>query len=490
MKRRSFVKAALGTAVASYLPSVQSLAAEISALTLTGRETTLSEAMLKEFSSALRGDVVLPGDTDYDHVRSAWNGAFDKRPALIARCHGAADVTEAVNFARSNELVTAVRAGGHSMAGKSVCEGGIVIDVSRMDGVGVDPSNHTARADAGVLLRGLDHEAQHFGLATTAGVVSHTGLAGLTLGGGLGRLQRKHGLTIDNLLGVNIVTADGKWQHASRDENADLFWGVRGGGGNFGIVTEFEYQLHTVGPTVLNVANVYPYEQVREMLEFYFEFMQDAPDDLYIGAGLINRDGGSPLAIISGCFFGDAKEADKLLQPLQSFGNPVVQNIGPINYAELQQRNDDNNPHGRKYYSKSGFFNDVGSDLINNLVDGFDRAVTPRTVVLVSPFGGAVGRVAPEDTAFYHRDAQFNIEVALSWEDADVSADNIEWGRDFWRDVAPFASRGFYVNTEMDPSESRLRQNYGSNYDRLVELKNKYDPNNMFRLNANIKPNA
>lgn len=348
VKRRSFVKAALGTAVASYMPTAQSIAADIPALTLTGQETTLSEAMLKELSASLRGDVVLPGDADYDHVRRAWNGAFEKRPALIARCHGVADVTEAIHFARSNELVTAVRAGGHSMAGKSVCEGG-----------------------------------------------------------------------------------------------------------NFGIVTAFEYQLHTVGPTVLNVANVYPYAQAREMLEFYFEFMQDAPDDLYIGAGLINRYSGSP-----------------------------------INYVKLQQRNDDNNPHGRKYYSKSGFFNDVGSDLINNLVDGFDRAVTPRTVVLVSPLGGAVGRVTPDDTAFYHRDAQFNIEVALSWEDADVSADNIEWGRDFWRDVAPFASRGFYVNTEMDPSESRLRQNYGSNYDRLVDLKYKYDPKNMFRLNANIKPNA
>ena len=490
MRRRDFVSAALGTSVAACLPIDKALVSELPALTLTGGETTLTQAEVNEFAATLRGDLLLPSDANYDQARRAWNGVFDKRPALIARCKGAADVTQAVNFARSHELITAVRAGGHSMAGKSVCEGGIVIDVSPMQSVRVDPEQRRARVDAGVLLGGLDQEAQQFGLATTAGVVSHTGAAGLTLGGGLGRLQRKHGLTIDNLKAVHMVTADGCWLRANGEENADLFWGVRGGGGNFGVVTSFEYQLHPVGPSVLNVANLYPIDQAREVLEFYFEFMQDAPDDLYIGAGMIKRPDGTAMAMISGCFFGSFKAADALLEPLRTFGKPVVQNIAPIDYLALQSRNDDNNPHGRKYYSKSGFFNDIDSNLINTMIEGFDGAVANQTGILISPFGGAVGRVDPGDTAFFHRDAQFNIEVAISWEDAARSEEYIEWGRAFWRTMAPFVSRGFYVNTEMDPSQQRLQQNYGANYDRLVALKNRYDPQNLFRLNANIRPSV
>ena len=490
MRRRDFVNAALSSAAAACLPIDRALGSVLPAVTTAGQETTLTRAEIAEFAAALRGALLLPDDAGYDQARRAWNGVFDKRPALIARCNGASDVIQAVNFARSHELLTAVRAGGHSMAGKSVCEGGIVIDVSPMQGVRVDPVSRTARINAGVLLRGLDHEAQQFGLATTAGVVSHTGAAGLTLGGGLGRLQRKHGLTIDNLRAVDIVTADGRWRRANAEENADLYWGVRGGGGNFGVVTSFEYQLHSVGPTVLSVASMYPIAQAREALEFYFEFMQDAPDDLYLGAGMIKRPDGSVFALISGCYFGPFEAADSLLQPLREFGKPMVQRIAPIDYLALQSRNDDNNPHGRKYYSKSGFFNDIDPELIQTLVERFDGAVAKQTVLLVSPFGGAVARVDPSDTAFYQRDARFNIEIALSWEDAALSDGHIEWGRDFWRAVVPFASRGFYVNTEMDPGERRLRENYGGNYDRLVALKNRYDPHNLFRLNANIKPSV
>ena len=490
MKRRDFVNSALSAAIAANLPTLANAESALPALSLSGQEISLTGAETAEFAAGLRGDLILPTHTDYDQARRAWNGAFDKRPAMIARCKGASDVVQAVDFARSHELVTAVRAGGHSMAGKSICEGGIVIDVSSMRGVRVDPQRKTARVNAGELLRGLDHEAQQFGLATTAGVVSHTGVAGLTLGGGLGRLHRKHGLTIDNLLSADVVTADGKWLRTNASENSDLFWGIRGGGGNFGVVTSFEYQLHPVGPSVLSIASIYPLEQAQDVLKFYFDFMRDAPDDLYLGAGMFKRADGTMFAMIAGCYFGPVDKADALLQRLQDFGKPSVQRIAPINYAALQQRNDANNPHGRKYYSKSGFFNDVDSSLIKTLTERFDRALTNQTVVLVSPFGGAVGRVDPGDTAFYHRDAQFNIEVALSWDDAAVSEQNIEWGRDFWRAVAPFASRGFYVNTEMDPSERRLRENYGANYDRLVGLKNQYDPNNQFRLNANIRPSG
>ncbi len=488
MKRRDFVAAALGAATAACVPFERAGGRSVTAITTSGRDISLTAAEVGEFSASLAGPLLTPGDVGYDEARRAWNGVFDKRPALIARCQGAADVIQAVQFARTHNLLTAVRAGGHSMAGKSVCERGLMIDVSPMRGVRVDPQARTARIDAGVLLGALDHEAQKHGLATTAGVVSHTGAAGLTLGGGLGRLQRKHGLTIDNLRAVDIVTAEGQWLRASQDENADLFWGLRGGGGNFGVVTSFEYRLHRVGPTVLSVAFLYPFEQARAVLEFYIDYMREAPDDLYLGAGMIKRPGAGVATLISGCFFGPTDTAEKLLQPLREFGKPSVERIGPIQYVDLQRRNDDNNPHGRNYYSKSGFFNDIDSRLIDALLENIRFPESRGTNLLISPFGGAVSRVAPDATAFFHRDGQFNIELSLSWSEAEASEKHIAWGREYWRWLAPFASRGFYVNTEMDPGERRLRANYGDNYDRLVALKNRYDPTNLFRLNANIKP--
>jgi len=488
MKRRKFITGALSLATAACAPVQRPASGSISAINSAGQGTSLTGGDVKDLAASLQGPLLTAGDAGYDVARKAWNGVFDKRPALIARCQGTADVMRAVNFARSHDLLTAVRAGGHSMAGKSICEGGIVIDVSQMTGVRVDPHARAARIDAGVLLGALDHETQQHGLATTAGVVSHTGAAGLTLGGGLGRLQRKHGLTIDNLKAVDIVTADGQWHRANADENPDLFWGVRGGGGNFGVVTSFEYQLHQVGPSVLNVAFLYPFEQASDVLKFYVEFMSNAPDDLYLGAGIISRGESPAVVAISGCFFGEFADAERVLEPLRKFGKPAVTRVGPIDYVALQKRNDGNNPHGRKYYSKSGFFNDIGTPLIETLLERLEQPESRGTALLVSPFGGAMGRVSSDATAFFHRDSQFNIELALGWNDAAASAQHVAWGREYWQAVSPFASRGFYVNTEMEPSEQRLRANYGSNYDRLVGIKNQYDPGNMFRLNANILP--
>lgn len=489
MKRRKFVKSALSSAAIASVPFTRAKAADLSAKTLSGEETVLSEAELKGFDESLRGRLFKPNTEGYDQVRKIWNGAWnDKRPALVARCSGIKDVINAVEFARTHDLLVALRGGGHSISGKSICEGGMVIDMSAMDGVHVDPFAQTARLESGVLLGALDRASQHFGLATTAGVVSHTGAAGLTLGGGIGRLQRKHGLTIDNLLSADVVTPDGRFLRASSEENQDLFWGLRGGGGNFGIVTSFEYQLHKVGPKVLNVSFMYPISEAKDVLNFYFDFNMNTPDDLYIGAGMAIPPGERGFAMISGCYFGDFAEGERLIEPLRKFGKPMFSNVGPIEYVDLQSRNDRNNEHGHHYYAKSGFFTDIETAVIDNAVDRFTGTDSRRTLLLISPFGGEVGRVADDATAFPHRDTQYQIEISSGWEDAELSDGNVQWCRNYWDALEPFTSGGFYVNFMIDQQQEKLNENYRGNYDRLVALKNKYDPTNFLRLNANIEP--
>ncbi|NKB45358.1 MAG: FAD-binding protein [Alphaproteobacteria bacterium] len=490
MKRRDFVTSALGAAAISSVPYTRASANDLSAKTLSGGETVLSNAEIKEFGDSLRGKLLRPTSDGYDRARKVWNGVWnDQRPALVARCSGIKDVLNAVEFARTHDLLVALRGGGHSISGKSICEGGMVIDMSLMDSVHVDPFEKTARVEPGVLLGALDRASQHFGLATTAGVVSHTGAAGLTLGGGIGRLQRKHGLTIDNLLSADVITPDGQFLRASEADNADLFWGLRGGGGNFGIVTSFEYQLHHVGPKVLNVSFMYPISEAKDVLNFYFDFNMNAPDDLYIGAGLAMPPGESGFAMISGCYFGDFAEGERLIEPLRKFGKPLFSNVGPIDYVDLQSRNDRNNQHGHFYYAKSGFFTDIETAVIDNAVDRFEGTSSRRTLLLISPFGGAVGRVAEDATAFTHRDTQYQIEISSGWEDDSLSDDNVQWCRRYWDALEPFTSGGFYVNFIVDQQQQqRLNENYRGNYDRLVALKNKYDPTNFLRLNANIEP--
>jgi hypothetical protein len=489
MKRRDVLMTSLGAAAAASAPYTKASASDVSANTLKGEQTVLTKAELKEFGDSLRGKLLLPSSDGYDQARKIWNGMWnDKRPALVARCSGIKDVLNAVKFARTHDLLVALRGGGHSISGKSICEGGMVIDMSPMDSVHVDPFEKTARVEPGVLLGALDRASQHFGLATTAGVVSHTGAAGLTLGGGIGRLQRKHGLTIDNLISADVITPDGRFLRASQEDNQDLFWGLRGGGGNFGIVTSFEYQLHQVGPKVLNVSFMYPLSDAKDVLNFYFDFNMNTPDDLYIGAGLVIPPGEPGFAMISGCYFGELEEGERLLEPLRKFGIPMFGNIGPIDYVDLQSRNDRNNAHGHYYYAKSGFFTDIETAVVDNAVDRFAGTASRRTLLLISPFGGAVGRVAEDATAFSHRDTQYQIEISSGWENADFSDGNVQWCRRYWDALEPLTSGGFYVNFLVDQGQQQVNENYRGNHDRLVALKNKYDPTNFLRLNANIKP--
>jgi FAD/FMN-containing dehydrogenase len=412
---------------------------------------------------------------------------FDRKPALIAQCSGPVDVINAVNFARDNNLLLAVRAGGHSLSGKSVCDGGMMIDLTRMNSVRVDPQRKTARVEGGALLRALDHESQRFGLAVTSGTVSHTGVAGLTLGGGLGRIARMYGLTSDNLLSVDIVTADGKYQRASADENPELFWGLRGGGGNFGVVTSLEYQLHTFGPDMLGCTVMYPMSQARDVLNYVNEFAPTTDRELTMSGVMIMPPNGKAFTIITASYAGNMVRGEKQLAPLMNFGKPFNASIKLKNYLDMQTDNDANLAHGRKYYMKSGYMTEVKPRFIDELVERFEPSPKRNNVVILNQLGGAIADRPADATAYSHRYANFDLLIGAAWDNAADSEENLAWGRNYWKEVADYTS-GFYVNNAMDESTKAVGKNYLGNYKRLVKLKNEYDPANLFRLNANIKP--
>jgi FAD/FMN-containing dehydrogenase len=466
-------------------------------VTTIAGEVKLDRAALDELEASFGGQLVRPGDPAYDEHRMIWNASIDRSPALIARCSGVADVIAAVRFARETGLVVAVRGGGHSFPGQSTCDGGIVIDLSPMKGIRVDPDARTARAQAGVLWGELDRETQAFGLATTGGIVTHTGVAGLTLGGGIGWIQRKYGLTIDQLLSVDLITAEGEFVKASATENADLFWGVRGGGGNFGIVTEFEFRLHPLGPIVMAGPVFWPMEESPKVLRFYRDWIAEAPDELM--TIVVHRKApplpfvpqelhGKLVVAVVCCYAGPVEDGERVVRPLKSFGSPVVDACQPKPYVAQQAMFDPAFPHGRWYYMRACDVAEMNDDVIDITVDHSMRIRSPLTAFPIWQMGGAVPRVGDDETAFGDRGAGHTFNITCSTETAQGFDEEREWARGFWSALEPYHT-SVYVNFLMDEGEERVREAYGPRkYDRLKELKRRYDPDNFFRLNQNISP--
>ncbi len=450
----------------------------------------IHEAVIADFRSSLRGDLLTPADDGYDAARVVWNAMIDRRPALIARCHGVSDVSSAVNVAREQGLVVAVRGGGHNVSGNAVCDGGLMIDLSPMASIRVDPMARTARAEPGVLWKDLDHETQSFGLATTGGTISATGIAGLTLGGGVGWLSGKHGMAIDNLLSVDIVTADGQLRHASPSEDPELFWGIRGAGANLGIVTSFEYRLHPVGPMVVGGLVIHPIERASDVLRFYRDFATAQPDELTTYAALLSLPDGTPVIALACCYAGDIEEGERIVTPLKLHGQPIVDTVGPMPYTALQSMLDGAFPYGRQNYWKSGYVNSINDAAIETIVEQTRVIPSPHTVILIQDFHGAAGRVPNDATAFAHRDAPHSIAILSNWADPADNERQIAWTRAFFAALEPEMTQGVYVNELGDEGNDRVRHAYGDNYDRLAALKAEYDPTNLFRMNQNISPTS
>ncbi|PGF17640.1 FAD-linked oxidase [Natrinema sp. CBA1119] len=458
--------------------------------------TPVDDGAIDGFGEGLHGELLRPEDPNYDETRAIWNGMIDKRPALIVRAMGVSDVIAAVTFAREHDLPLAVRGGGHNIAGNAVCDDGLMLDLSAMRSVHVDPEGKTARVEPGATLADFDHEAQAFGLATPLGINSTTGVAGLTLGGGFGWLTRKFGMTVDNLRSVDIVTADGELRHASDDENPDLFWGVRGGGGNFGVVTSFEFDLHEVGPEVLAGMVVYRGADAPDVLRHVRDFNEDAPDEATVWIVLRKAPPlpflpedvhGEDVIVVVPFYAGDIAEGEAVLAPVREYGEPIADVVGPHRYAEFQQAFDPLLTEGARNYWKSHNFRAIPDGAIDTVVDYARRLPSPLSEIFFGQIGGAMGRVPSDATAFPHRDAEYGMNVHTRWEDPAMDDECITWAREFFDAMAPYATGGVYVNfISEDEGEEDL--GYGENYDRLAEIKAAYDPDNLFRMNQNVEP--
>ena len=457
---------------------------------VTTPSTVLADATIDTWQGRLHGQLLRPGDDRYEHARRVWNGHLDRRPALIVRCPGVADVIEAVHFARGNDLLVAVRGGAHNAAGHATCDGGIVLDLTPMKGIRVDPARRTAQAQAGLLWGEFDRETQVFGLATTGGTVSNTGISGLTLGGGEGWLQGKYGLTIDNLLSADVVTADGTCLHASATEHVDLFWGLRGGGGNFGIVTSFAYRLHEVGPLVLGGMVIHPLAKAREVRRFAQEFFATMPDEAMIFPALVTTPDGMPAAVLLLGYSGPLAEGERVLAPARTFGPPLADLVQPMPYVVRQTLNDEAfGTHGVQRYWKSGDARTLSDALIEVMMEGAMTVTSPMSAMAIAPFWGASARVAPEATAFGLRANQWDVNVVAQWVDPAESEQHMAWARKVWEHLEPLTGGTAYINhIAGDDRPEKVRASYGPNYERLMALKNQYDPTNLFRLNPNIRP--
>ncbi len=492
MKRRQFCRSAAATGLVAGFPGSALLAgseisADIPAATLSGEETLLEKAAVKELADALKGDLLVMGAPGYENARKVWNGIYDRRPALIARCADIHDVSKAVDFARERSLLSAVRGGGHSYFGRSTCEAGLIIELSRLNRVEIDPQRRRARVGGGALLRNLDLASQAQGLATTTGVVSHIGVGGLTLSGGFGRLNRTFGMTIDNLISAEMVTADGKVRQVSAEENAELFWGIRGGGGNFGVVTAFEFRLHPVGPQLLAGSVIWPIAQARDVLTFWAESAAGLSDELYLAPFMAGGgDDEKGLVGMDILYVGDPPAGETELAPLRRFGKPAVDAVGLVDYIATQTAIDAASAQGGRYHVKTGMVASYTQDLVDALVESFRPL--PGYDLYFNTCGGAISRVAEDATAWPHRRAETMIGLSLGWRDAAEDAARLATHADWWSAFEPLTS-GYYNNLRQE-SESETAANFGPAYPRLVQLKNSYDPANLFRLNANIKPTA
>jgi FAD/FMN-containing dehydrogenase len=457
-----------------------------------------SEAM-ESLKGALRGRLFLPGGESYDEARGIWNAMVDRRPALIVRCAGVSDIRVALAFAREHELPLAVRGGGHNIAGSATCDDGLVIDLSAMRSVRIDPIARHAYVEPGATLHDFDHEAQAFGLATPLGINSTTGVAGLTLGGGFGWLSRRYGMSVDNLLSVNIVTANGELVHADAQHHADLFWAIRGGGGNFGVVTMFEFQLHTVGPEVFGGLVVYPFEQAKDTLRQYREAIDTMPDELTVWSVLRlapplpflpDEVHGKPIIAFAICYTGPLESGPMAVDTVRHFGTPYGEHVGPMPYAMWQQAFDPLLTPGARNYWKSHNLAELPDGLLDVLTGAIDRLPSTQCEIFFGQVGGQTKRVAADATAYPNRDAKFVMNVHGRWSDAKDDTACIGWARAFFEASAPFAMGSVYVNFLTQEEGDRIRAAYGPNYERLVAVKTRYDPHNVFRNNQNIRPDS
>jgi len=469
---------------------------DVSLVTPDGNTKKVSTSSLE---SSFEGELIAPGSPRYDEARAIWNAMIDRRPGLIARCKSAADVERAVQFARTNGALVAVRGAGHNIAGNAVCDGGLVIDLSQMRSVKVDAKARTARVAPGATLGDIDAATQAHGLALPIGINSTTGISGLTLGGGLGWLSRKHGLTIDNLISADVVTAAGKTVKASATENPDLFWAIRGGGGNYGVVTSFEFKLHPVGPEVLAGLIVHPYDDPVSLFKQYREVVSKAPDELTVWVVLRKAPPlpflpaevhGTSVFVLAAVYSGDIKEGEKAMAPLRKIGKPIADVIGPHKFAEFQQAFDPLLTPGLRNYWKSHDFTDLSDGLIETMAEQARHLPTDHCEIFIGNLGAAVSRVPANATAYTHRDVRFIMNVHTRWESPSQDKTCIAWARKLFDDTAKYATGGVYVNFMPNDEQERVAAAYGVNYERLVALKKKYDPDNLFRLNQNIHPTA
>jgi FAD/FMN-containing dehydrogenase len=470
---------------------------DLTVRTLEGSTKSIPQDTVTALRGKLRGTVALPGEDGYDAARIIWNAMIDRRPGLVARCLGTADVINAIKLARDERLLVAVRSGGHNIAGNAVCDGGLLIDLSLMRSVRVDPASRTARVEPGATLADFDKEAQGFGLATPLGINSTTGVAGLTLGGGFGWTTRKFGLTVDNLISADVVTADAKLVRASENENQDLFWALRGGGGNFGVVTSFEFNLHPLGPEVLSGLVVHPLEKAGELLPEFRRIAKEAPDELTIWVVMRKAPPlpflptgwhGKEVLIFAACYSGDLRQGEKATKALRALGSPIVDVISPHPFTGWQAAFDPLLTPGARNYWKSHDFTDLSDAAIKLIVDAVRTLPSPECEVFIAHVGGAMARVAADATAWPNRDAHFIMNVHTRWRDKAQDSACVAWTRQLFEAVAPFASGSVYVNFMPDDESDRVEKAYGANYRRLAKIKHRYDPDNLFRMNQNIRP--